>query len=91
MTSNQIPLFTGEWIIQALRKRLEEIKGEAEALHIVTEQHALSGDIEYICHEMLSGIHRLDRNLSQLEASVSEYRALPDEEHESGLTTGHPL
>jgi hypothetical protein len=74
MPSNQIPLFTGEWIIQALRNRLNEIKGEAEALYTVTEQHRLPGDIECICHEMLSGIHRLDLNLSQLEASVSEYR-----------------
>jgi hypothetical protein len=81
MTSNQIPLFTGEWIIQALRKRINEIKGEAEALHIVTEQHRLSGDVEFICHEMLSGIQRLDLNLCQLEASIEEYRSHSDQPH----------
>jgi hypothetical protein len=91
MAPNQIPLFAGEWIIQALRNRLNEIKGEAEALHTVTEQNHLSGDIEYICHEMLSGIQRLDLNLSRLEASVSEYRTHPSEAHESKLTTGYPL
>jgi hypothetical protein len=85
MTSNQIPLFTGEWIIQALRSRLNEIQGEAEALHTVTEQHRLSGDVEYICHEMLTGIQRLDQNLSQLEASMSAYRTHPVEEPGSKL------
>jgi hypothetical protein len=81
MTSNQIPLFTGEWIIQALRNRLDEIKGEAEALHTVTEQHHLSNDVDFICQEMLSSIQRLDLNLCQLEASVNEYRSRSNRTH----------
>lgn len=75
MTSNQIPLLTSEWIIETLRNRLNEIKDEAEALNTVTEQHHLSDEVEFICHEMLSGIQRLDLNLSKLEASVNHYRA----------------
>jgi hypothetical protein len=74
MSPNSIPLVTGEWIIDAMRQRLNEIKSEAAALQTVTEQHALSADIEYTCREMLSGIQRLDKNLSQLEASVSQFR-----------------
>lgn len=91
MTSNQIPLFTGEWILQALRNRLNEIKGEAEALHIVTEQHRLSGDVEFICQEMLSGIQRLDLNLSKLEASMNEYAAHSTEDHVPQLTRGYSM
>ncbi len=73
MSSNPIPVFTGEWIIEALRGRLDEIKSEAEALHTVTQQNNLSADVVYACSEMVSSISRMENRLSQLESCVNAY------------------
>jgi uncharacterized protein (UPF0147 family) len=71
---NRLPLVSGEWIIVALRSRLDEIKEEAEALQTVTEQHRLPENVQKVCQEMLLGIDHLNNNLSQLETSLDAYR-----------------
>jgi hypothetical protein len=73
MSSNLIPVFTGEWLIDALRCRIDEIKSEAEALETVTRQHNLSNEVVSACTEMVSSIHRMESRLTQLEDCVSAY------------------
>ncbi len=73
MSSNLIPVFAGEWLIDALRSRIDEIKSEAETLQVVTQQHNLSADVVRACSEMVSSIHRMESRLSQLEDCVGAY------------------
>jgi uncharacterized protein (UPF0147 family) len=74
VTQNQLPLASGEWILAAMRDRLDEIKENAKTLQTVSEQHRLPEEVRQVCQEMLTGIYYLDSNLSQLETSLDRYR-----------------
>lgn len=80
MPSNSIPLITGEWILGAMRQRLDEIKREAAVLQTVTEQHGLSAEVQHTCREVLSGIQCLDDSLTQLETSAEQIYHRPREQ-----------
>ena len=64
------PTVTDEWLVDALRCRINAMRSEAEILRLVTQQHDLPDDVVGACSEMVSSLHRMDSQLSRLEERV---------------------